>query len=69
MKIIDQWGGEHHTHEVEVRGGEVRCTPDKDRRKREKLGKYDDIKRACEVQLEILYANIRKQTEYIMPAE
>lgn len=69
MKIIDQWGNEHYTHEVEIRGGTVSCTPDKDRRKKEKLGVYNDIKRSAEIQAEIYCVNRNGQSEYVMPKE
>lgn len=53
MKIIEQQGNEHFTHEVHFFGTIVKCTPDSDRRKREELGRYENMKRAAEVLAEI----------------
>ena len=53
MKIIDQQGDEHLTHEVSFSGTVVKCMPDSDHRKHEDLGRYESMKRVAEVMAEI----------------
>jgi hypothetical protein len=67
MKIIDQQGKEHFTHEVEFSGTVVKCTPDSDRRKREELGRYESMKRAAEVMAEIYSFRSDGKDEFLMP--
>lgn len=69
MKIIDQQGNEHFTHEVEFSGRIVKCTPDSNRRSREELGRYDSMKRAAEVMAEIYLLRSDGRNEYQMPKE
>jgi hypothetical protein len=69
MKIIDQQGKEHFTHEVEFSGKVVKCTPDSDHRKREELGRYESMKRAAEVMAEIYLLRSDGKYEYQMPKE
>lgn len=69
MKIIDQWGGEHYAHSIEINQGNVRCVPDSDHRRKEKLGVYSGIERAAQIQAEIYCANCNGKLEYTMPAE
>ncbi len=67
MKIIDQQGKEHFTHEVEFCGTVVKCTPDSDRRKREELGRYESMQRTAEVMAEIYSASSFEKSEFQMP--
>ncbi|WP_312426349.1 hypothetical protein [Lacrimispora sp.] len=67
MKITDQQGHEHFTHEVHFFGTIVKCTPDSDRRKREELGKYESMMRAAEVLAEIYSARSFGKSEFQMP--
>ena len=69
MKIIDQQGNEHFTHEVEFSGKVVKCTPDSDRRKREELGRYENMKRAAAVIAEIYSCRSNGKDEFRMPEE
>jgi len=69
MKIIDQQGNEHFTHEVEFCATVVKCTPDSDRRKREELGQYESMKRAAEVMAEIYSLRSNGKDEFRMPKE
>lgn len=69
MKIIDQQGKEHFTHEVEFCGTVVKCTPDSDRRKREELGRYECMMRAAEVLAEIYSLRSNGKDEFRMPKE
>ena len=69
MKIIDQQGNVHLTHEVEFSGKVVKCTPDSDHRKREELGRYESMKRAAEVMAEIYLLKSDEKDEYQMPTE
>ncbi len=67
MKIIDQQGKEHFTHEVGLSATVVKCTPDSNRRKREELGQYESTHRAAEVMAEIYLASSSGINEFIMP--
>ncbi|MFV0240744.1 MAG: hypothetical protein ACK5H4_12000 [Lacrimispora sphenoides] len=67
MKIIDQQGKEHYTHDVEFSGTVVKCTPDTDRRKREELGRYESMQRAAEVMAEIYSSRSFGKGEFQMP--
>lgn len=69
MKIIDQQGNEHFTHEVGFSGKVVKCTPDSDHRKREELGRYENMKRAAEVLAEIYSFSSNKKDGFLMPKE
>lgn len=69
MKIIDQQGNEHLTHEVEFSGTVVKCTPDSNRRNREELGRYESMKRAAEVMAEIYSLRSNGKDEFRMPKE
>lgn len=67
MKIISQEGKEIQTHDVEFCMNIVSCRPDKDRRRKEILGTYDNRLRAAQVQADIYYANQEGKTEFVMP--
>lgn len=67
MKIIDQQGKAHFTHEVEFSGKVVKCTPDSDCRSREELGRYESMQRAAEVMAEIYSARSFGKREFQMP--
>lgn len=69
MKIIDQQGNEHLTHEVGFTGTVIKCTPDSDHRKREELGRYGSMKRATEVIAEIYSLRSSGNDEFRMPKE
>lgn len=69
MKIIDQQGNEHFTHEVEFSGKVVKCTPDSNRRSREELGRYGSMKRAAEVMAEIYSIRSNGIDKFQMPKE
>lgn len=67
MKVIDQNGKEHQTHEVMFSGKVISCTPDSDYRKSEELGQYESMKRAAEVLAQIYSASSNEKGEFVMP--
>ncbi|MDF2841638.1 MAG: hypothetical protein K0R00_64 [Herbinix sp.] len=69
MIVIGQDEREHETREVEQKGLKIYCIPGKDRRKKELVGEYKDLMRACEVFASIYVANKDKQASFTMPKE
>ena len=70
MKVTTQSGEMLEVHEISLSGKVIKCTPEKDKRKRVVCGEYKDRQRATEVFSEMTCIGWNeKNPEYVMPKE